>query len=636
MKRRDFFKKGVQGAVAASILPVSSINAENTLDNIEKLKEQKDTSKEAEVIRKKNWDYEVVVVGGGIAGVCAAVSAARNGAKTILVQDRPVLGGNASSEIRVILHGVTHLKDGTPERETGVVEEILLHNRFHNPQESYTVWDHILYDYVTATPNLKVILNTSAIDTKTKGDKITSVRCWQLTTETEITINGKIFIDCSGDGLMAATAGALYRSGREGKAEFNEKFAPEQPDGWKMGSTILLSSKDMGRPMPYEPPHFTIPFDSKNAHKKRKLKFFNEGIWWVEVGSDKDIIAEFENNREKLMGYAYGVWDYIKKNNPEAKNYALDWVCSLPGKRESRRFVGDYILCEPDLLNHKHFNDAVAYGGWSLDEHNPGGIENISEPPSYFHARFTKVYEIPFRSLYSKNINNLFFAGRNISQTHIALSSSRVMGTCATMGQAVGTAAAMCIDKKVLPRKIYNNYIQELQEQLLKDDAYIPNRPSRDSRDLAKKVSAIFASSTTSGHAKLLIDGYARDVQHTIHHWQSDGMDANVQLEWEKPIQLSKVMLKCDTNTRRNIMLRKDSKNNDQFTNTIPVEMLKSLDLEVRIDGKWVKVGENLSNRKRLIQFDFDKVKTTAIKINLKETYGAKNIRLYEVRCYEA
>ncbi|MGY6647535.1 FAD-dependent oxidoreductase [Wenyingzhuangia sp. IMCC45574] len=635
MKRRDFFKKGVQGAVAATILPVSSMSA-SEISNEGHLEIKKEERSGADIIRKKTLDYEVVVVGGGVAGVCAAVSAARNGAKTILVQDRPVLGGNASSEIRVHLNGVTHLKDGRPERETGVVEEILLHNRFHNPQESYPVWDHILYDYVTATPNLKVILNTSAIEATTKSDKITSVRCWQLTTETEITINGEIFIDCSGDGLMAATAGALFRSGREGKAEFNEKYAPDEPDGWKMGATILLSCKDMGKPMPYEAPHFTIPYDYKNAHKHRKLKHFAEGVWWVEVGSDKDIIGEFEENREKLMGYAYGVWDYIKKTNPKAENYALDWVCSLPGKRESRRFLGDYILSEPDLLGYKHFKDAVGYGGWSLDEHNPGGIENISEPPSYFHERFVRVYEIPYRSLYSKNIKNLLFAGRNISQTHIALSSTRLQGTCATMGQAVGTAAALCIAKNVLPRKIYTKYIDKLQEQLLKDDAYIPNRPAKDKTDLAKKVSAVFASSTTSGDAKLLIDGYSRDVENEIHHWQSDGLNANVQLEWDKPVKLSSVMVKCDTNTRRNLLMRKDSRNDEKFTNTVPVEMLKSLDLEVRINGEWVKVGENRSNRRRLIKFNFDTIQTTAIRLNLKETYGVTNIRLYEVRCYEA
>ena len=180
---------------------------------------------------------------------------------------------------------------------------------------------------------------------------------------------------------------------------------------------------------------------------------------------------------------------------------------ALPGRRESRRFIGDYVLSEGDLLENRHFDDAVAFGGWSLDEHCIGGIENLEHPPSYFHAHFREVYQIPYRSLYSKNIGNLLFAGRNISQTHIALSSSRVMATCALMGQAVGTAAAICVEKGVSPRDIAKEHVDELQERLLRDDAFIPKRPAKDPDDLARKADALFASSTVSGDAKLLTDG---------------------------------------------------------------------------------------------------------------------------------
>ncbi len=637
MKRRKFFKKSTTGAVAVTIIPFTGqATASDSLGKRKKDKwNQLGTDQAGIPIRQKELTYDVVVIGGGMAGVCAAVSAARNGAKTVLVQDRPVLGGNASSEIRVHVHGVTHLKNGIPERETGVIEEILLHNRFYNPQESYPVWDHIIYDYVTKEPNLTVMLNTQAIEAKMSRKSIKSARCWQLTTETEFTINADLFIDCSGDGLLAATAGALYRTGREGKAEFNEKYAPDQPDGWQMGATILLASKDMGKPMLFEPPNFTIKYDVENAHKKRKLEHFVEGIWWVEVGSDGDIIGEFEENRHKLMGYAYGLWDYIKNSGkfPNAKNYALDWVCSLPGRRESRRFMGDYILCEPDMLGHRHFNDAVAFGGWSLDEHNPGGIENPQEPPSYFHEHFEKVYEIPFRSLYSKNVPNLLFAGRNISQTHIALSSSRVMATCSTMGMAVGTAAGICIKKNLLPRDIASNYIDELQEQLLRDDAFIPNRPARDPNNLAKKA-LILGSSTSSGDTTLLTDGVSRDFDGVIHHWQSDGLPADLLLEWQEPVALSQVEIKCDTNINRNIMMMKDSRNNKTFTNTIPEELLKSLALEARIKGQWTSLGSISNNKTRLIKFRFDPLKTTAVRIKINETYGAKHAKLFEIRCY--
>ncbi|MGQ1910862.1 FAD-dependent oxidoreductase [Marinifilum sp. RC60d5] len=644
MKRRDFFKKGAVGAVAASVLPLSlnAINQSATKEEGDRETDKWQQMGEGKVRipdRKKDVFYDVAVLGGGLAGMCAAVSAARNGAKVVLVQDRPVLGGNASSEMRVHVNGVTHLHpDRIPERETGVIEEILLHNRFYNKQESFPMFDHVMYDYITREPNLDLMLNTQATEAVMDGSTIKAAKCWQLTTETEYTITAKQFIDCSGDGLLAATAGALYRTGREGKDEFNEKYAPDKPDGWQMGATLLWSSKDMGKPVPYEAPPFAIKYEAEKSHPKRNFKGFKDGIWWVEIGSDNDIIGDAEVNRHKLMAYLHGVWDYIKNsgNFPEAENHALDWLGSLPGRRESRRFIGDYILSEKDLTEHKHFSDAVAYGGWSLDEHCWGGIENLQDPPSYFHYHFKKVYEIPYRSLYSKNIGNLSFAGRNISQTHIALSSSRVMATCATMGQAVGTAAALCVRKGINPRDIAKKHVNELQEQLLRDDAFIPNRPATDKDNLVKKAQTVFASSTLTGDTALLTDGMSRDYAGKEHHWQSDGLPATVQIEWKKPISLSKLEIKCDTNVKRNILMRKDSRVSDTFWNDVPHELLKSLDVEARVNGKWLKVGSNDKNRKRLIKFNFETLKVTAVRINMKETYGAKNAKLFEVRCYES
>lgn len=642
MKRRDFFRKGAVGAVGVSLIPIAGSASENTdtlgLRELDKWQQMgKDEMLKPD--RKKTMNYDVAVLGGGLAGVCAAVAAARNGSKVVLVQDRSVLGGNSSSEMRVHVNGVNQLKsDGLPERETGIIEEILLLNRFINKQESYWVWDHVLYEFVTSEPNIELMLNTQAIEAIMDGSSIKSARCWQLTTETEYTLNAKIFIDCSGDGLLAASAGALYRTGREGKAEFDETYAPDQPDGWQMGATIIMESEDMGKPMPYKPPHYALKYDGEKSNSKRNFNGFYNGIWWVEVGSKGDIIAEQEIIRHKLMGYAHGVWDYIKNsgNVPNTENYALTWIGSLPGKRESRRFIGDYILSERDMTGHRDFEDAVAFGGWPLDEHCWAGIENLQDPPSYFHYHFKKVYQVPFRSLYSKNIPNLLFAGRNISQTHIALSSSRIMSTCSLEGQAVGTAANLCVQKDVLPREIYKTYISELQENLMRDDAFIPNRLAKDSKDLAKKVSQIFGSSTLTGDAGNLINGMSRDFDGDINHWQSDGVEAEVQLEWEKPILLSIVEIKCDTNVKRNIMMRKDSMVNDIYWNDVPVELLKSLELEANIKGKWKIIGSLDENKTRLIKFNFDQIQTTAIRVKLNETYGAKNVKLFEIRCYES
>ena len=639
MKRRDFFTKSSGAILATGLTPLAG--CATSLDAVDAASQEKvDQQEKVGNIdipnRKKTLDFEVAVIGAGMSGICAAVASARTGAKTVLIQDRPVLGGNASSEMRVTVNGVHALKNKhRVERETGILEEILIENWHFNPQESYPVWDHVLYDFVVREENLDLMLNISARDVVMEGNKIKSVFCWQSTTETEYTINAPMFIDCSGDGLVAAKAGAEYRMGREAKTEFDESFAPEKADGWVMGDTIMMITKDMGKPTPYYPPSYAIPYQADKA-VKRKIKNFKEGYWWVELGSDTDVIEVRETNRHKLMGYLHGVWDYIKNSGkyPESANMALDWVGSIPGRRESRRFMGDYILNQKDMETYRHFDDAIAYGGWSLDEHCPGGIENLSEPPSYFHARFKEVYEIPYRCLYSKNIDNLLFAGRNVSVSHIALSSTRIIATCAMMGQAVGTAAAMCLAKGLNPRQLGKTNIKALQEQLLRDDVYIPNRPAKDDQDLATKASAIIANSTTSGDVQLLVDGTGRDEVGKPHHWESDGLNAELQLEWDNPVQLSAIELKGNTNLQRKINMHKNPLKNEGQLLVIPPELIKNLSVEVRVKGKWQEVATVENNMTRLVKIPFSEVKTTAVRLKLKDTWGAENIRLYEVRCY--
>ena len=271
-----------------------------------------------------------------------------------------------------------------------------------------------------------------------------------------------------------------------------------------------------------------------------------------------------------------------------------------------------------------------------MDEHNPGGIENLEEPASYFHARSKKIYEVPYGILYSKNIDNLSFAGRNASLTHIALSSTRIISTCSLMGQAVGTGAAICLQKGINPRELRNKYMNELQEQLLRDDVFIPNRPAVDSKDLAKKAKVIIGSSTISGDCKLLVDGVSRDREDEIHHWEADGLNANLQLEWEKPVKISKVELKGDTNVLRKMMMHKNPQKNIQNEQIldVPPELIKTASVEARVKGRWVEVAKIEDNITRVIKTSFDQVKTTAIRIKLKETWGYKNAKLFEIRCY--
>ncbi|GAF02140.1 FAD-dependent oxidoreductase [Saccharicrinis fermentans] len=637
MKRRDFFRKGAKGVAGASLLSIAGPVSARDLGRNDRSKDnwyQVATGNMGIPQRQQTVKCDVLVVGGGMAGISAAVSSARNGVKTILIQDRPVLGGNASSEMRITVNGAPQ------ERETGIVEEILIENWVHNKQQSYPVWDHVLYNYVTRQPNLQLILNTQAVDVLLNDNVIKAVKCWGLTNETETTIYAKQFIDCSGDGLMAAMTGAEYRTGREGKDEFGESYAPDRPDGWTMGDCIMMITKDMGRPMPFKAPDYAIPFDHETAFKDkhRRIKQVKEGFWWIEVGDDFDIIGHREDIRHKLMAYFYGVWDYIKNsgNYPEAENIALDWVGSIPGRRESRRFVGDYMLTQNDILKCRHFKDAIGFGGWSLDEHNPGGVENMTEPASYFHARSAEVYEIPYGILYSKNISNLSFAGRNASLTHIALSSTRVMATCSLMGQAVGTGASICVKKEINPRELRTKYMDDLQEQLLRDDVFIPKRPAMDKRDLARTADLMVGSSTLSGDVQLLIDGVSRDRDNEVHHWETDGLPAQLQLEWKVPVNISKVEMKGDTNVHRHLMMHK---NPDKYIQKkqlldVPPELIKKLRIEVRDQGKWVEVSNIEENITRSIKTTFAQVKTSAVRITLLDTWGYENAKLFEVRCY--
>lgn len=632
MKRRDFFTKSTGAILATGLAPLNA--RPGTADS--PLAMTEGATPAAVPKRKQSADYEVAVIGAGMSGIAAAVAAARTGAKTVLVQDRPVLGGNASSEMRVTVNGVHGLKNKHRiERETGIIEEILIENWYYNPQESYTVWDHVLYDYVSREPNLELLLNTSAMEPLMDGNRINAARCWQSTTETEYLIHADLFVDCSGDGLLAARAGAEYRMGREARAEFDESFAPEQADGWVMGDTIMMITKDMGRPAPYYPPSYAVPYDAEKA-VDRHIKQFKEGYWWVELGSNTDIIEAREVNRHKLMGYLHGVWDYIKNSGkfPEAENLALDWIGSIPGRRESRRFMGDYILNQRDMETYRHFEDAIAYGGWSLDEHCPGGIENLSEPPSYFHANFRQVYEIPYRCIYSRNIDNLLFAGRNVSVSHIALSSTRIIATCALLGQAAGTAAAMCRQKGVSPRTLGQQHIGELQEQLLRDDVFIPNRPAADADDLARQAGVILASTTGSGDVRLLLDGTSRDEVEQLHHWQSIGLPAEIQLEWDKPIRLTTVELKGNTNLQRKINMHKDPLKNASQVLAVPPELIRQFTVDVRRQGRWETVATVDNNLRRRVQVTFPEVAATAMRLRLNQTWGDENVRLYELRCY--
>jgi hypothetical protein len=425
------------------------------------------------------FPYDTVVVGGGLAGTMAALASARTGAKTALVQNRPVLGGNTSTEILVEPQGDTTREPLDPG-ETGIIEE------FRGPADQYS---ERMLKLCKAEPKLNLFLNTHATGVRMKAPgQIGAVLALETTTGRRYAFEGSTFIDCTGDGAIGVWAGAEHRHGREPSAMYQETRAPEKADGGTMGGTLRYATEVAAGPVSFTAPAWAHKFPNCadfNRERHPQLRF-GGWQWVIEYGGVLNTYDDAEAIRDELLRIIWGMWDHAKNHCPklaeEAKNYKLVWVSHVVGKRESRRLLGDYIMTEHDISPTKLFEDRVSYGGWGVDLHPPKGFYDPGPPAIFSH----KVkFSVPFRSLYSKDIANLMMAGRDISVSHAALGATRVMITCGLQGQAVGTAAALCKVHNTTPRGLYQSHIAELQQQLLKDGCYIIDLPNSDPKDLA-------------------------------------------------------------------------------------------------------------------------------------------------------
>lgn len=459
------------------------------------------------IVVKRSVD--VVVVGGGLAGVCAAIAAAREGMRVILVQDRPVLGGNSSSEVRLWVLGATsHMGNNNRwAREGGIIDELLVENMYRNPEGNALILDTILLEKVMCEPNIELLLNTAVFNlVKADADKIEYVEAFCSQNQSLYQLEAPAFIDASGDGIVGFLAGAAFRMGAESKEEFGESFAPSAEYGELLGHSIYFYSKDVGRPVQFVPPSFAIKdITSIPRYKSFNAKDYGCRLWWIEYGGRLDTVTDTEKIKWELWKVVYGVWNYIKNSGefPEAENLTLEWVGHIPGKRESRRFEGDYMIRQQDIVEQRTHADAVSFGGWSIDLHPADGV--FSEKPGCNQWHSKGIYQVPYRALYSRNVSNLFLAGRLISATHVAFGSTRVMATCAAMAQVVGTAAAICIERNISPRAIYSEgHIGMLQQRLLLRGAYIPGVKRKDGRDLVHqarlKASSEFSLSELPEH----------------------------------------------------------------------------------------------------------------------------------------
>ena len=583
---------------------------------------------------KKSRNTDICVIGGGLAGTFAAIAAARTASKVVLMQDRPMLGGNASSEIRMWVSGA-----GSRVRnlqETGIMEEVLLENMYRNPTRNFSIWDSILYEKVKAEENIELLLNCTCCDANMSDGKIKSITGFQLTTYTWQVVNAKIFIDCSGDSILAELSDAEYAVGREAREQYNEEFGLDKADKKTMGMSLMIQAHETDHYCEFIPPAWAYKFETDEDMKCKPhdcLNKINTNFYWIELGGEVDSIHDTEEVRDELLKIAFGVWDHMKNHGDHgADNWELDFIGFLPGKRESRRYVGDYVLTQNDVENAAVFYDEVAYGGWQIDNHLPGGFAMDGKGGNHLQKRrLTEPYGIPLRSLYSKNVENLMFAGRNISASHIAFATVRVMATCGVVGQAAGTAASLAVKYGITVRELGKTKIEELQDILMDNDCFLPH--------FKRKISPLCTVETLSaawGDASNLINGIDRKI------WGKDNgywgmVNRAVTYEFKEKTHIDEFRLIVDSDLDReytegnpdalNIsttLFKRLDYNHTSFG--FPKCMLKSFKIEVLSDnGEWNTVYETHNNHQRMVRGKIN-TDTTAVRFIPLGTYYSESL----------
>lgn len=588
---------------------------------------------------KEEIECDVMVAGGGLAGICAAIAAARNGAKVVLVQDRSRLGGNASSEIKMHPLGINSDKWGW--REAGILEELKLENAANNPQRSWEIWDLMLYDKCVSEPNLTLILDTTIYSAETSDGKITAAYARCDRTLKIYKIKSKIYIDCTGDARLGMEAGATLMSGREGSKKYGESLADTYELGGHLCSSIMFTSKDTGKPVKFKAPSWAKKITEEDLQFRNPAKWgFDYGYWFISHGGLADTIRDNEVLRFELLSIVLGVWDYIKNSGkyPEAENRALDFVGMLPGKRDSYRIEGAHIFKQHDIEGGwKNMPDQVAAVGWAMEDQPSAGFYARGKKPAIYGGN-VPFYNLPLSSLYSKDFANLMMAGRCMSSSHIAFTSTRVMNVSACAGQAVGTAAALCAEGGFLPKDISasKEKVNQLQQILLRDGHIILNVKNEDKLDLALKATATASESTADSRPENVLTGVIFDhINKCENRWKAPIANKPVlKLEWDKPQQISKIILNVDTGYR----LLTPSLETGFVQRIIQAPQPESLKaykvIAVLADGSERVLADVDNNYQKRIVHSFEKVDAKAIKIECLATNGSDVASIFEVRVY--
>ncbi len=577
-------------------------------------------------------EKDVVVVGGGLAGCTAAMAAARNGASVALIQNRPVLGGNASSELLVPPVGIWphgHGARNDDPRETGIIEEYSTEGNQHCDEGK--LYSQRLRRWIEQEPRIELFLNTHACDVVMESEhRIACVETIHTRSGLRSRFPGKLFLDCTGDAVLGLWAGADYREGKEPYSLHQEPYAPPEASPHTMGNGIKYYSRQTDSPVMFETPKWAYQFpDCRSFPPNRHPRRPGWPIGWQwknELGGLRDTYAQAEEIRDDLFRLVFGIWGHIKNDCSRFSDIAsrrqLVWVGHIAAKRENHRLLGDYILTQNDIGDQTRFSDRVAFGGWVCDDHYSAGFFHQGESAGVHYDRpefafFRQYFSIPFRCLYSRNIENLMMAGRNISATHVALSNTRVMHTCAILGHAAGTASAMCLQENLTPRELGQHKIADLQQQLLKEGAYLIDLPGEDPEDLARKAT-ITASSTGRDRAgnsmpvEKIVDGYSRLNGEDPSAWRPD--DAadrphHLNFSWPETVSLNLVQISFQSRA------------------LAP----RAFELQVPEGEHWRTVFSLDDNRHRRLVIGLDRLRTARLRLVEHEPAGICEIRIYDI-----
>ena len=431
-----------------------------TVEGIAELR--RELSDTAEPVRER---FDFVVVGGGIAGMCAAVTAARNGLKVALVNDRPVLGGNNNSEVRVHLGGTVEVG---PYEGLGRMIREFGHTKKGNAGPASNYEDEKKQQFIDGEENVTLFAPYHALSVATdpSDGRIVSVTARHIETGAGVVLEAPLFADCTGDGTIGYLAGADWTQGREGRSEYGESLAPEQPDGMMMGASVQWYTRKDSHPTSFPEFSYGLEFNADNCEK------VTMGEWTWETGMNRDQVLEAERVRDYGLLVIYSNWSWLKNHSgdPKFADRSLDWVAYVAGKRESRRLLGDYVLTQNDIDGNIPHDDASFTTTWSIDLHFPDSRNSKNFPGGEFKSatvhNWIYPYAVPYRCLYSRNVGNLFMAGRDISCSHVALGTVRVMRTTGMMGEVVGMAASLCHKYGCLPRGVYSGHLAELKAMM--------------------------------------------------------------------------------------------------------------------------------------------------------------------------